>query len=146
MPNPVTAPWILTGVVRLSATVGSLFGLAFILTSPPFELLGPLRYSGAAFQGMLDFPAAPGSWGAVLLIASLLTLAGSLSGRSAVTKLGLTGITCWCFFFSLTFLLTVFEDSRASITGVFAYAWLTLIHAAFAAAFGYARYSRRRRQ
>lgn len=126
MPNPVTAPWILTGVVRLSATIAAAFGVAIVVVDD-------IRFYAPSFASMLSVPGAPASWGVALFVAAVATLLGSLTGRRRMTKVGLIGITSWCFFFGISFGITFFQDDRAAVTGVFAYVWLAAIHGCLSA-------------
>lgn len=122
------AQWIVQGTMRLLATYAILQGGNIILG-------GVERWSADAFAVAKLLPGAPPSWGVLLFVCGVVALAGSLKGRHTPVVAGMLGCSVWSGFFALSFFIVMFQNPRASSTGVFAYGTFCILFALMAVAY-----------
>jgi hypothetical protein len=119
---------VVTATTRLMATFAAFQGLFIILGHKE-------RWGSPALKTALQFPGAPESWGAVLMVCGLMALAGSLTRRWWLIRAGMLGIAIWCFFFASTFVYTAITDHRAGTTGILTYVVIGLFCCLMAVAY-----------
>lgn len=122
--------WTATAVSRLLATYAIAQGLTVIVYGPDRWLTSP------ALQAALELPGRTTTWGAVLLLAGLVGLFGSVTRRMHLTALGHALAGMWSMFFAVSMTPALLPGSGGPTTGVFVYGaeaaiFLTLAYGAW---------------
>lgn len=132
--SPRVAQYSVLFTSRLLSFFALLQGLSIILG-------GESRWSSRAFAVALLFPGSPPSWGVVLGVGGIASLIGSYAGKHRLITIGHFICSAWSVFLCLSFALAAFLDELASITGVWAYAFMAVAYALFGVTYKEARKS-----
>ena len=118
--DPGAAAWTIQALARLICTFAILIGFAIIVG-------GEQRWLSPSFEVALRYPAAPESWGVVILAFGSVGLLGSLLDRYVYVKWPLYLIAVWALFFAGNFAVSAYQYALASNTGPLAYGTLGVV-------------------
>jgi hypothetical protein len=112
--DPHLAQWAVRVIVASLALFASALGVAILVS-------GPERFGAVTFAVALRLPGAPATWGATILLAGLITLAGILLGRAIVVAAGMLLAGAWCLLFASAFLAAQLQYPSANSTAFWIY-------------------------
>lgn len=126
--QPHVAQWTVQALARGASTVAIILGIIIIQG-------GAARWRDRIFEVALQFPGAPQSWGALIVVFGLVALVGSLCGRRKIVATGLYLCAVWTLALGSTLGAEAFQNPNVSRTDSILYFGTTVLFILLGAAY-----------